>query len=186
MSEKRNHIFPVEKAGSLDSRIRGWFFNPKKILGPYVKEGTTALDIGCGPGFFTVPLAQMAGTTGHVVAADLQEEMLRKVHMKIKGTCLEKRVTLHKCEEDGIHFSEMVDFILLFYVVHEVSAKEALFRELQSVLKVNGRMLVAEPPFRVSKKEFEKTIRKAGDAGFVVVERPGIFPNYVAVLKRNS
>ncbi len=186
MNEKRNHIYPVEKAGSLDSRIRGWFFNPKKILGPYVKEGTTVLDIGCGPGFFTVPLAQMVGTTGRVVAADLQEEMLQKVRMKIKGTGIEKRVTLHKCKEDGIHFSEMVDFILLFHVVHEVPEKGALFRELQSMLKVDGCILMAEPPFRVSKKEFEKTIREAGTAGFVVIERPKIFPSKVAVLKRNS
>ena len=33
-------------------RIRRLIQNPYKIVGEYVKEGQTVLDLGCGPGFF--------------------------------------------------------------------------------------------------------------------------------------
>jgi ubiquinone/menaquinone biosynthesis C-methylase UbiE len=68
--------------------------NPRKILGPYIKEGMTVLDVGCGPGFFSIELAQMVGKSGRVIASDLQEGMLRKLREKIQGTEFEERITL--------------------------------------------------------------------------------------------
>jgi ubiquinone/menaquinone biosynthesis C-methylase UbiE len=72
MSIRNNRVCPVKRAGSLDNRIRRWIQNPKKILKPYIEEGMTVLDIGCGPGFFSIDMAQMVGKTGRVIAADLQ------------------------------------------------------------------------------------------------------------------
>ncbi|NTV46785.1 MAG: methyltransferase domain-containing protein, partial [Chlorobiales bacterium] len=128
MSNEKQRVCPVELAGSLDSPIRRWLQDPQKILCPYIEEGMTVLDIGCGPGFFSIGMAQLVGKTGRVIAADLQEGMLQKIRDKISGTELEKRITLHKCEETRIGVSEPVDFVLLFYMVHEVPNKEGLFR----------------------------------------------------------
>ncbi|MCX6138897.1 MAG: methyltransferase domain-containing protein, partial [Ignavibacteriales bacterium] len=77
MDSERNRVCPVEYANSLDSKIRKWLQNPKKILAPYVQEGMTVLDIGCGPGFFSIEMAKMVGKTGKVISADLQEGMLQ-------------------------------------------------------------------------------------------------------------
>jgi len=96
MSDRNNCVCPVEIAGGLDNRIRRWLQNPKKILGPYIEEGKIILDLGCGPGFFSIDMAQMVGKSGRVIASDLQEGMLHKVRDKIKGTELEERITLHK------------------------------------------------------------------------------------------
>jgi len=57
MSGKSGRVCPVERAGSLDNKIRRWLRNPQKILGPYIDEGMTVLDIGCGPGLFTADFA---------------------------------------------------------------------------------------------------------------------------------
>ena len=54
MDNERNRVCPVELANSFDSKIRKWLQNPRKILSPYIKEGMTVLDIGCGPGFFSM------------------------------------------------------------------------------------------------------------------------------------
>ena len=183
MSNKRNRVCPVERAGSLDNRIRRWLQNPQKILKPYIEEGMTVLDIGCGPGFFSIDMAQMVGKAGRVIASDLQEGMLQKLRDKIQGTELEQRITLHKCEENKIGVSENVDFVLAFYVVHEVPNQKEFFMEIGSILKPNGKVLIVEPPFRVSKKGFEETIRKARDAGLMVVERPKVFLSRTAILK---
>ena len=47
------------------------------------------LDIGCGPGFFSIELAKMVGKGGKIFSVDLQEVMLQKIRNKIQGTELE-------------------------------------------------------------------------------------------------
>ena len=184
MNDKKNRVCPVERAGSLDNRIRRWLQNPYKILGPYIEEGMTVLDMGCGPGFFSIEMAKMVGKGGRVIACDLQEGMLSKLREKIEGTELAERITVHKCEEDKIGVSEEIDFVLLFYIVHEVENKDALFNEIGTMLKPNGQVLIVEPSLHVSKSAFEETIRKVRNAGFALVESPKVLLSKTAVLKK--
>jgi ubiquinone/menaquinone biosynthesis C-methylase UbiE len=184
MDSERNRVCPVELADSLDSKIRRWLQNPKKILSPYIKEGMTVLDIGCGPGFFSIEMAKMVGSNGKIIAADLQEGMLQKLGNKINGTELVERIKMVKCDKTGINISEMVDFILAFYMVHEVPDKYFLFKQLKTILKEEGEMLLVEPKFfHVSRKEFELTTRLAKDNGFKVHKGPGLPFSWTAVLK---
>jgi FkbM family methyltransferase len=185
VSDRKNRVCPVERAGSLDNRIRRWVQNPQKILGAYIEEGMTVLDIGCGPGFFSIDMAKMVGESGRVIAADLQEGMLEKLREKIKGTELEGRIRLHKCDEDKTGVSENVDFVLLFYVVHEVPNKKKFFNEIVNILKPNGQIFIIEPPFHVSKTAFEETVREAREAGLTEVERPQVFLSKTAILKKS-
>jgi hypothetical protein len=112
--------------------------------------------------------------------------MLQKLRNKIRGTELEQRVTLHKCDEDRIGVSERVDFVLLFYMVHEVSDGEGLFTEIETILKPKGLVFVVEPPLHVSKKAFENTVKNANDVGLSVVERPKVFLSKAVVLKKGK
>ena len=184
MINRNNRVCPVERAGSLDNRIRRWIQNPQKILQPFIEEGMTVLDIGCGPGFFSIDMAQMVGKSGRVIAVDLQEGMLQKLRDKIQGTELEERITLFKTEESRIGVSEKVDFVLAFYVVHELPNQKDFFKELKSILRPKGQALIVEPPFRVSKTAFEETIGKARDAGFTLAEGPKVFLSKTAILKK--
>jgi len=184
MNDKKNRICPVEKAGSLDTMVRRWFQNPRKILRPYIREGMTVLDFGCGPGYFTVGIAQMVGKTGRVIAADLQEGMLQKLKDKINGTELEDCITLHQCEVNKIGLSEMVDFVLAFYVIHEITNQEVFFKELAAILQPGGQVLIVEPPFHVSKSDLQKTIKKSENAGFSPDEGPRILLNKTVILRK--
>ena len=186
MGDRNNRVCPVERAGILDHRIRRWLQDSQKILRPYIEEGMTVLDIGCGPGFFSIDMAQMAGRSGRVIASDLQEGMLQKLRDKIQGTELEERFTLHQCEEDKVGVSVNVDFVLAFYMVHEVPNPKKFFEEINSILKPNGQVLVVEPPLRVSKKAFEETIRKARDSGFKPVEGPKVLLSKTVILKKGQ
>jgi len=184
MKDRRNRICPVEKAGSLDTTFRRILQNPGKILEPYIKEGMTVLDFGCGPGYFTIDMAKMVGKTGQVFAVDLQEGMIQKLKDKIQGTELEKRIILHKSEIGKMGLSEMVEFVLAFYVLHEISNQESLFKELLSILKPNGKVLIVEPPFHVSKAAFTKTVKRAKDAGFITEKGPRIILSKTVILKK--
>ena len=186
MSAKSGRVCPVKRAGSLDNRIRRWLHDPRKILGPYIGEGMTVLDVGCGPGLFAIEMAQMVGKSGRVIAVDLQQEMLEKLRKKIDGTESAERITLHKCEADKIGISDGIDFALAFYMVHEVPDQQAFFDEVRSILKPDGLLLAVEPPFHVSRRAFEETIGKARDVGLTPVGRPRICLSKAVLLRKES
>ena len=184
MNRDRNRVCPVELAGGLEGKLRRWLQNPERILSPYVKEGMKVLDLGCGPGFFSIAMAQLVGPTGRVIAADLQEGMLEKLRLKIRGSGLEQRITTVKCDKAEINVRECVDFILTFYMVHEVPDKVSLFRQLKAVLNATGKLLLVEPKlFHVSRPEFERTTAVAAESGFRVLPGPRLGLSWSAVLE---
>lgn len=184
MDEDTGRVCPAAMAASLDNRFRRWFQNPSKILAPYLRVGMTMLDLGCGPGFFSVEAAVMVGETGRVIAADLQEGMLKRLEKKISDTELADRISLHKCSEDRIGLDETVDLVLAFYVVHEIPDRAGLFEELASLLSPGGRILIVEPPLHVTKAAFARTLAAAEQAGLQHEEGPKMTFSKTAVLRK--
>ena len=156
-----SRICSWKHAFALDNSIRRLIHNPQKILGGYIKPGQTVLDLGCGPGTFSIAMAKIVGESGNVIAVDVQEEMLQILRKKAAQQGLESRIITHKSDPDRIGISVKVDFALAFYMVHEVSNAEAFLKEIASVLKPSGKLLVVEPKFHVSATAFEKTIEVA-------------------------
>ena len=185
MDNGKNRVCPVAIAGSLDNMFRKWLQDPRKILSPYIKEGMTVLDFGCGPGYFTIDMAEMVGKSGRVIAVDLQEGMLQKLRDKIQGTEFEENITLHKSEVNKIGLTNITDFTLAFYVIHELPSQEDFFKEIVTILKPGGLVLIVEPPFHVSKTDFLKTIQNAEDAGLRSDEGPGVLLSKTVILKKD-
>lgn len=176
-------VCPVEIAGGLDNPIRRFIQNPKKIVKPFLMPGMVVLDLGCGPGFFTLEIAKLLDGSGKVIAADLQDGMLEIVRQKIRGTELEQRIELHKCQDQSVGVREKVDFILAFYMVHEVPNQEKLFQELKSILKPNGKILIVEPKFHVTGKSFESMLDIASNKGFDIIRRRKSFLSRFVLLE---
>ncbi|TFG78425.1 MAG: class I SAM-dependent methyltransferase [Chrysiogenales bacterium] len=185
-AEKKHRICPVEHAGVLDFNFRKLLQNPQKILRPYIREGMTVLDLGCGPGFFTMEMARLVGETGKVIAADLQQGMLEKVKEKIQNTVFADIIELHQCLPDRVGLSQKFDFILVFYMLHEVPDQEKFLREIQALLKPQGRILLVEPSFHVSRHEFLESIALMNQAGFAVAAQPRILFSRTVALKNNG
>ena len=144
----------------------------------------TVLDFGCGPGFFTVEIAKLVNKSGKVIAADLQQGMLDKLGQKIKRTGLKEMICLHKCPDESIGIHEKVDFILAFYVIHEVPDKDRLFREMISILKPEGTILIIEPKFHVTKKTFDQMADEIKDLGLTITGKPKVFFSRSILLKK--
>ena len=164
--KNKNQVCSASKAGEFDNRLRRLVQNPAKILGPFIKKGMTVLDLGCGPGFFTLEIARLLDNTGKVIAADLQDEMIDILRKKIVNSPLQPVIRLHKCESESTGIHENVDFIMAFYVVHEIPDHIGLFRELKSILKPGGKILIVEPSSHVSKTDFNNMIVIAESEGF--------------------
>jgi SAM-dependent methyltransferase len=67
-----------------------------------------------------------------------------------------------------------VDFVLAFGVVHELPSTERFFAEVSTLLKPGRKLLLAEPYFGVSEREFAATLQIADQNGFRVDSRPAI------------
>lgn len=161
-------------AFALDNPIRRLIHNPQKILGGYIESGQIVLDLGCGPGTFSVAMAKMVGESGKVIAVDVQEEMLKLVREKAARQGLESRIVTHKSGPGGIGLSEKVDFALAFYMVHEVPDAGAFLKEVASLIKPNGKLLIVEPKMHVSAEAFERTVEIARRTGLKIVSDPRV------------
>ncbi|MGH7060938.1 MAG: SAM-dependent methyltransferase, partial [Stellaceae bacterium] len=64
----------VELEGFVERRVRA--VNDLLLRYSAVAAGERVLEIGCGTGAFTMPLAEAAGARGSVLGADISEAML--------------------------------------------------------------------------------------------------------------
>ena len=184
-STERNRVCSVERAGVLDISLRKMFQNPQKILKPFIQEVMTTADLGCGPGFFTIEMAKMVGKTGKVTAVDLQDGMLDIVREKVSNSDLQNIIKFHKCSADKTGLSESFDFILVFYMLHEVPDQSAFLNEAFSLLKSRGRVLIVEPKFHVTKNDFDNAKMTMKKTGFNVIEEPKVFFSRSVLLGKN-
>ena len=165
MNQNKRLVCPMAIAGLLDSKFRRLFHNPNKILKPFINKNMTVLDIGCGPGVFSIEIAKLLEGTGKVISVDMQEGMLEIIRNKIIGKSIEKNIVLHKCTQESINIREKVDFVLMFYMVHEVPSKERLFDEVLPLINKNGLIMIVEPGL-ISSNEFNEMVNYIRDKRF--------------------
>lgn len=165
-------ICPSRHAWVLNNWLRRLIQNPDRLLASYVRAGQVVADVGCGPGFFTIAMARLVGPTGRVIAADVQPEMFEMTRRHARRAGVEDRITFLRCERDRIGLSEQVDFVLAFYMVHEVPDRARLFAEIRSMLKPDGSFLFVEPKMHVPGAQFLESVRLATEAGLLATEQP--------------
>jgi ubiquinone/menaquinone biosynthesis C-methylase UbiE len=170
----------------LTNPIRKLFQDPSRLLGRYVDEGMVVLEPGCGMGFFTLELARRVGTSGKVIALDLQPRMLDGLRKRARRAELLERIDIRRTEARRLAIDDLmsqVDFALAFYVVHELPNPLGFFAEVQAALRREGRLLIVEPrDHGGGEAGLQDSIDLAVQAGMVVVDRPTIKRNQVALL----
>src|SRR5271157_4197804 len=91
----------------LASPMRRWMVNPEKLLAPYIREGMTVLEPGPGMGFFTLPMAAMAGPTGRIVAVDIQARMLDGLRRRALKAGLLPRIETRLAQPDSMRLDDL-------------------------------------------------------------------------------
>lgn len=173
-------------ASTLDISWRKRLQNPSLFLKSYIKPGMKVLDFGCGNGFCTLDLANLLGVNGKIVAADLQQEMLELLKKKVSGSLFENNISFHKCEQNQTGIKDHFDFMLLFWMFHEVPNQGHLLKELKSLLNAGGKIMISEPKVHVKSKSFLEEKQLAQECGFIVENGPKIFFSRTMVLSVNS
>jgi ubiquinone/menaquinone biosynthesis C-methylase UbiE len=181
------HVCPWWVGYLLASPIRRLWQKPETILEPYIKPGMTALDVGPGMGYFTLPMARMVGDSGRVVCVDVQERMLKSLMRRARRAGLEKQIVTRVASADSLGITDyagQIDFVLAFAVVHEVPNQENLFREIHAAMKPGAQLLISEPTGHVTKESFEEMLAITKRVGFETISTPEIKRGISVLLRK--
>lgn len=142
MGEKFN---PAHAERLLQPERRSWN-DPDKIL-QYLNLGrcTIMVDLGCGPGWFTLEAAKKMADGGVVYGVDLSQEMLDQLQARAKAEKLHNVQTTLAEEDDEFPLpSEVADVVLIANVYHEVDQTSNFLGEVKRIMKPESTCLVVE------------------------------------------
>lgn len=168
------HVCPWWLGILMASPMRRWFDDPVALLQPYIHEGMTVLEPGPGMGFYTLPMAEMVGPAGRVIAVDLQPKMLAGLRRRAEHAGLLSRVELREARPDSLSVDDLrgrVDLVVAIAVVHEMPSEDGFFHQAADVLKEGGSLLLVEPRGHVRAAKFSHEIDAACHAGLSKSER---------------
>jgi arsenite methyltransferase len=110
-----------------------------------IDEGATVLDLGCGAGTDLLIAAQMVGPSGHLIGVDMTPSMLRVAGASARAMGLSDRVELHESLIEHLPLPDAeVDIVISNGVIDLVPDKDAVFDEIDRVLKPGGRLQFAD------------------------------------------
>jgi len=131
-----------------------------------VRPGMAVLDLGCGPGRLTIPIARKIGPAGEVVAMDIQSGMLQRAREKARAANLTNIQFLQAGAGEGKLGRNRFDRSLLVTVLGEIPDRERALREIFDALKPGGRLSVTEIIFDPHFQSRQTVARLARLAGF--------------------
>ncbi len=187
----------IDRVKFLMSEERKQWHNPQTILTEAgITKGMTIADLGSGPGFFTIPMAQMTGEKGLVYAVDSNQTMLNGLKENIARSEVNPRI-IKIVNSDVCHTGipeESVDLVLFANVLHEVEDREAFFREVKRISKLSAFIVDVDwkkvqtehgPPFKERLSEDEAN-RVLSESGFTVVKQTDAGPYHYELIAKLS
>ncbi len=98
----------------LDNVLRRLAQPPRRFLRRHLSPGDRVADLGCGPGHFTIPMTELVGQAGHVVAIDLDPRAIARLKRRIAAREAARVVDARVASAADIDFIESgsLDFVL--------------------------------------------------------------------------
>lgn len=142
-----------------------------------LNEGDSFLDMGCGPGDYSIWASEMVGDSGIVYALDRWQDVIDDLAEKARSRGLKNiRAIVSDITEHLLVEDESVDLCFISTVLHSLDHADletSLFGEIRRVLSPGGRLAVIEckkeeqpfgPPMsmRLSPEEIESSIMRYG------------------------
>jgi ubiquinone/menaquinone biosynthesis C-methylase UbiE len=174
----------------LDPARDQWQRPAEIIAALALKRGQTACDIGAGPGYFTLRLAEAVGPEGRVYAVDVEPRILAALRDRLAESGTANVVPILGLAGDPFLPPMTCDVALIVDTYHHFPDGPAYLRRLARSLRAGGRIVNIDydkrptpvgPPLdhRLSRQEF---ITEATAAGLEVVGEPILLPYQYCVI----
>ena len=142
----------------MDNFIRRLLSPPKKFS-KFVSQGNVVADLGCGPGYFTIPMAKSVGDNGTVYAVDSDAKSIEKLRERTKA---QLRSVVEAWIASASHVEGIpdgsVDFVLANGVLCCMIDHEGAVAEIKRILKATGIAYLSVTKFY--RKTDPKAVRK--------------------------
>jgi len=150
-----------------DNPLLPIFRNPYKLLNAAgLKPGQKVLEVGCGPGFFTIPAAKIVGKEGFVYAVDVHPLAIERVKEKIEKEGIKNvKPILANASDTGLP-ARSIDLAFLFGLRYIAGGLEDVMSEIYRILKPGGVF-----SFEKTKGSEKKLIEEVERGGFTYSER---------------
>jgi SAM-dependent methyltransferase len=133
--------YPETLAFTLNNRVRRFLEPPDRLISKLgLKATDVVVDFGCGPGFYTIPIARFVART---IAVDVSSHMLDKT----VSNAMKNHVTVEALVSDGTAIKlddGIVDLVFLSHVFHEVADRPKVLSEFLRIMKRSGRLAIVE------------------------------------------
>lgn len=145
-----------------DNPLLPFLVDAQKVLTEIgIKPGQKVLEVGCGPGFFTIPAAEIVGNDGVVYAVDVQPLAIEKIKAKmVRHNVTNVQPMLTNAAETGLS-DHSVDLAFVFNLPVIFGGRERLLAEMYRILKPGGR-LVYKRTGVASARQMVEAIAKEG------------------------
>jgi ubiquinone/menaquinone biosynthesis C-methylase UbiE len=143
----RDHWVTIEpeRLDAYDEMFR-WRPEMDALIAPAeIASGQTVLDYGCGPGWLAIELARRVGPSGHVHAADVNQDFLERAAAHVAAEGMRQRVTFHHLGGEAIPLADRaLDRVVTKNVLEYVTDLPTTLVEMHRVLKPGGRLHVVD------------------------------------------
>jgi len=138
-----------------------------------IRPGENILELGPGPGAFSLDAARMAGPEGRLIAVDIQPEMIDHLERRAREAGL-ANIETHVAGAHNLPLKEAsVDRAFLVTVLPEIPDRIRALGELRRVLKPGGVLSITEEFLDPDYLFAPETIRLVESAGFHLAQRYG-------------
>lgn len=174
---------PAALSWLVDNYLRRTYMRP--VLDRIgIRAGERVLELGPGPGVFTVGAAERVGPEGSLVAVDIQAEMIAQVDQRVQQAGLTNIETHVASAYQLPIFDQSVDRAFLITVLPEIPDRRRALAELHRVLRPGGVLSITEEFYDPDYLFLAETIRLVEAAGYRLEERFGKLWVYTANFRR--
>ncbi|MGD2143822.1 MAG: class I SAM-dependent methyltransferase [Anaerolineae bacterium] len=114
----------------------------KALMAAGLRAGQRVLEVGCGPGFFTVPAAEIVGPKGSVTSLGISPTAVKHVRQKVEEAgATNVDVILADASDPGLP-AETFDLVFVFGLGHPVGDMSGIWVQLHRLLKPDGTLSV--------------------------------------------
>jgi ubiquinone/menaquinone biosynthesis C-methylase UbiE len=154
-------VFPSQFAFTLLIPLRNIILSPRVLIQRLgLKKNSVVLELGPGPGYFSVKVAE-ALPEGKLCLADIQQEMLDYAKKRL-GRRKIRNVEYHLCNGTDLPFDDnQFDVIFMVTVLGEIENKQQYLKEFKRILKPGGILSISEQagdPDKLEKHEIEELL----------------------------
>ena len=113
-----------------------------RLLG--IKPGMTVADLGAGSGYYVVRLSPVVGSSGRIIAEDIEPGYLQDLRTRVRDLGLANVTVIRGEPHDPGLTAGSVDVAILVHMYHEVTQPYGLLYNLVPALKPGARIAVVD------------------------------------------